>query len=40
VREVLVEIEGEAAQAIPGDLARLGLAEVPGGGRNRLFRRG
>jgi len=40
VREVLVEIEGEAAQAIPGDLARLGFAEVAGGGRNRLFRRG
>ena len=40
VREVLVEIEGEAAEAIPGDLARLGFAEVPGGGRNRLFRRG
>ncbi|WP_368417597.1 FkbM family methyltransferase [Rhodovarius sp.] len=40
VREVLVEIEGEAAQAIPGDLARLGFAEIGGGGRNRLFRRG
>ncbi len=40
VREVLVEIEGEPAQAIPGFLAGLGFAEVPGAGRNRLFRRG
>ena len=39
VREVLVEIEGEAAQAIPGFLAGLGFAEIAGSGRNRLFRR-
>ena len=40
VREVLVEIEGEAAQAIPGFLRELGFAERPGAGRNRLFVRG
>lgn len=39
VREVLVEIEGEAAQGIPGYLAGLGFVEAGGGGRNRLFRR-
>lgn len=40
VREVLVEIEGEAAQEIPGFLNALGFTEHAGGGRNRLFVRG
>ncbi len=39
VREILVEIEGEEAQAIPGHLAQFGFVEAAGDGRNRLFRK-
>ncbi|RVT91586.1 FkbM family methyltransferase [Rhodovarius crocodyli] len=39
VREVLVELEGENQRLVPGYLASLGFNEVPGEGRNRLFRR-
>lgn len=40
VREVLVELEGENRQLVPAFLAVLGFSEVPGEGRNRLFRKG